>query len=159
MTILVVSGLSATWGSYIDLKLSPRSTASNMATQQFCEACQRMFHGEVEFINDENIRINDTWNWFVHHPDADSFSRAIELPCSICVPAFRSPLSSLRHVPSSGTQGAMLGYGKWNNNTSAWDCFELILGSRESGSAVIFFELRKGRSSVECLLRPFPMTH
>jgi hypothetical protein len=77
-----------------------------MSTEQYCEPCKRLLRGEIEPIEETRVYIK-----FTHHPDAGSFKKALELPCSICSftwYATKCPSSWLESA-SKGTTAHMYG--------------------------------------------------
>ncbi|KAF2821373.1 HET-domain-containing protein [Ophiobolus disseminans] len=69
-----------------------------MPGELHCAPCERLLSGKAE-LNEES--------WFTHHPDADSFKAALELPCVLCSLAWNHEKSSpnWQDIISEGTTG------------------------------------------------------
>jgi hypothetical protein len=65
-----------------------RETAARLppsSQQKLCEPCKAFLRGgRIEYI-DPNELERSKYQEHVHHPDANSFREALELPCDICI--------------------------------------------------------------------------
>lgn len=52
-----------------------------MASHRYCEPCKKLLRGDVEYLADISGMASPLLS---HHIDADSFHKALELPCEIC---------------------------------------------------------------------------
>jgi hypothetical protein len=69
-----------------------------MPIEQYCEPCKKLLCGEIEPSYEDRGCID-----FPHHPDAESFKNALELPCSICSFAWNANRSSSSWLESVST--------------------------------------------------------
>ena len=53
--------------------------------QKLCEPCKAFLRGDRTEYIDPNELERSKYQEYIHHPDANSFQEALELPCDICI--------------------------------------------------------------------------
>jgi hypothetical protein len=74
---------------------------------QYCDSCQRLFRGEVSFLDEFSSKVEILFN---HHDDLEEFKSALDLPCALCSLAWAhwdlSPI--LRRDKFGGIRGRLV---------------------------------------------------
>jgi hypothetical protein len=78
----------------LDSSQSPEDTTfarlPTPSQQTFCEPCKAFLRGDTtECFGSEKLTILSD-NEYIHHIDGDSFERALELPCAICIRLYKA---------------------------------------------------------------------
>jgi hypothetical protein len=108
-----------------------------MAKEQYCDACQRLFRGEVAYLSCETSAVK--LGYFVHHSNTSELSAALSLPCVICSLAWNNLDEPIRllGVISSETVGVLLSQSNDEDGIDARRSFSIMFRLVELGQGFL----------------------